>query len=65
MIEIRVRGSEMHDAWYTSIDNDDNEDENNDDDDDFIIFPLHKIVNELWYRYNEEPSYISVWCFVF
>ena len=27
-------GSEMHDAWYTSIDNDDNEDENNDDDDD-------------------------------
>lgn len=56
----------MHDAWYTSIDNDDNEDENNDDDDDdFIIFPLHKIVNELWYRYNEEPSYISVWCFVF
>ena len=50
----------MHDAWYTSIDNDDNEDENNDEDDDFIIFPLHKIVNELWYRYNEEPSYISV-----
>lgn len=45
MIEIRVWGSEMHDAWYTSIGDDDNGDDNDDDDDDFIIFPLHKIEN--------------------